>query len=247
MKKCRLLTSALLTLLFIIGTGSAYGQTYVVNEGFEGETFPPDGWTTIDNDGDGHCWTVAGKGKATLSGEKIAISYTVNPENGSHYGAQDNYLVTPKISVTNAAFKLSFKYCAEDDETVEKLQVLVSETGTSAADFTKVVKDITVDNGYDGVTLQSTELSLTEYAGKEIYIALTQDNVIVTSRIKQSLFHIDAYCVSLRDGKLVHRDAILPLTTLSYAKYIRLTPTFLIIALTNQTSPLYICRRSNSA
>ena len=171
MKKCRLLTSALLTLLFIIGTGSAYGQTYVVNEGFEGETFPPDGWTTIDNDGDGHCWTVAGKGKATLSGEKIAISYTVNPENGSQYGAQDNYLVTPKISVTNAAFKLSFKYCAEDDETVEKLQVLVSETGTSAADFTKVVKDITVDNGYDGVTLQSTELSLTEYAGKEIYIA----------------------------------------------------------------------------
>lgn len=55
MKKCRLLTSALLTLLFIIGTGAAYGQTYVVNEGFEGETFPPDGWTTIDNDGDGHC------------------------------------------------------------------------------------------------------------------------------------------------------------------------------------------------
>ena len=153
MKKCRLLTSALLTLLFIIGTGSAYGQTYLVNEGFEGETFPPDGWTTIDNDGDGHCWTVAGKGKATLSGEKIAISYTVNPENANPYGAQDNYLVTPKISVTNAAFKLSFKYCAEDDETKEKLQVLVSETGTSAADFTKVVKDITVDNGYDGVTL----------------------------------------------------------------------------------------------
>ena len=78
-------------------------------------------------------------------------------------------------------------------------------------------------------------------------ISLTQDNVIVTSRIKQSLFHIDAYCISLRDGKLVHRDAILPLTTLSYAKHIRLTPTFLIIALANQTSPLYICRRSNSA
>ena len=63
----------------------------------------------------------------------------------------------------------------------------------------------------------------------------------------QSLFHVNAYRVSVGDSKLVHCNAIGTFTALCHAKHIRLTPTFLIITLANQTSPLYICRRSNSA
>lgn len=170
-KNYRQRTLALFSMLAMLGTGQALGQTYLVSEGFEGQTFPPNGWTVIDNDGDGHCWQAVGKGQATLSGSKIAVSYTVNPDNGQAYGTQDNYLVTPKIRVTNGAYKLSFKYCAEDEDTAEKLQVLVSETGNAAADFSKVLKSITVENGYDGVQLYSAEISLADYAGKDIYIA----------------------------------------------------------------------------
>ena len=170
-RKGKQIAMSLFAVMSLLGTGEAYGQTYLVNEGFEGMAFPPKGWTVIDNDGDGHCWQVAGKGQATLSGLQIAISYTVNPENISPYAAQDNYLVTPQIRVANGAYKLSFKYCAEDEDTKENLQVLISETGNSVADFTKVLKDITVENGYDGVELQSAEISLSEYEGKNVYIA----------------------------------------------------------------------------
>lgn len=170
-KNCKLTTLALFLILLVTGTGAARGQTYLINEGFEGNDFPPSGWTIIDNDGDGNSWSAVGKGHATLSGSKIAMSYTVDPTTGDAYGAQDNFLVTPKIKVTNAAFKLSFKYCAEDEDTKEKLQVLISETGNNAADFKTVLKDLTVENGYDGVELFSTQISLADYAGKQIYIA----------------------------------------------------------------------------
>lgn len=103
-------------LIVFLGTSIAvHGQSYLINEGFEGEDFPPKGWTIVDNDGDGHCWQIATRSDATVSGEKTAISYTVDPNNPTEeYGLQDNYLITPQIDVTNGTFQISFKYCAQD-------------------------------------------------------------------------------------------------------------------------------------
>lgn len=151
----------------------AKAQIYVVNEGFEGATFPPNGWTILDNDGDGHCWTRVGRGYATLNGQGIAMSYTVDPDDPkSSYGEQDNYLITPQIDVKNESYQLSFKYCAEDIQCKEQMEVRISTTGKEAKDFTDVLYKETVDNGYDDdVTLQSLTRSLKDYAGKKIYIA----------------------------------------------------------------------------
>lgn len=186
-----LLYSSVLASLSLLGTAQAYGQSYLVSEGFEGQVFPPKGWSQIDKDGDGHCWQIATKGQATLNGNQTAISYTVNPENVSPYGAQDNWLVTPQIDVTNNTFKLAFKCCAQDEDTPEKLQVLVSTTGTAPEDFTDVIYDETLENGYDGVELQSVSRSLANYAGQKIYIAFRHtgqntyavgvDDVIITN------------------------------------------------------------------
>lgn len=104
------------TLIVLFGTSiTAHGQSYLINEGFEGEVFPPKEWKIVDNDGDGHCWQTATRSDATVSGEKTAISYTVNPNSPTEeYGIQDNYLITPQIEVTNETFQISFKYCAQD-------------------------------------------------------------------------------------------------------------------------------------
>lgn len=164
------LTSALTAAAVAIAT-QAHGQSYLVNEGFEGEVFPPAGWKVIDADGDGHCWQIAKRGMATLNGSQIAISYTVNPENASAYGPQDNYLVLPAITVTNDSYTLAYKCCAEDQDTPESYSVLVSETGSDAADFKKELHAEKLENGYDDVELQSRNVSLADYVGKTVYIA----------------------------------------------------------------------------
>lgn len=44
-----------LTVAALTFATQAQAQSYLVNEGFEGEGFPPTGWKVIDADGDGHC------------------------------------------------------------------------------------------------------------------------------------------------------------------------------------------------
>lgn len=166
------LTAAALTF-----AAQAQAQSYLVNEGFEGEGFPPTGWKVIDADGDGHCWQIAKRGMATLNGNQIAISYTVNPENANAYGAQDNYLVLPPITVTNNSFKLQFQACAQDQDSPESYSVLVSETGCEAADFKKELFSERLENGYDDVSLHARDMSLADYVGKTIYIAFRHQGV----------------------------------------------------------------------
>lgn len=160
-------------LAFFIASIAAHGQSYSVNEGFEGSAFPPAGWTVADKDGDGHCWQLATRSDATTSGQQTAISYTVDPSNPIvSYGEQENYLITPRIDVTNETFMLSFKYCAQDLDSPELMEVRISETGNRPEDFTTELVSEVVDNGYDDYpTMQSMSRSLGNYAGKSIYIA----------------------------------------------------------------------------
>lgn len=60
---------ALTAAMTLAGAAKASGQSFIVNEGFEGDAFPPSGWTTVDADGDGHCWQIATSGHATLNGK----------------------------------------------------------------------------------------------------------------------------------------------------------------------------------
>ncbi len=174
MRKTRhYLIMALTAAMTLAGAAKASGQSFIVNEGFEGDVFPPSGWTTVDADGDGHCWQIATSGHATLYGKKIAISYTSNPDNGKDYGGtQDNWLITPQINVTNDQFTVSYMCCAEDLNSKEYYELLVSETGTAPADFTHKLTAETLDNGYeDNPEKNNRSFSLKDFEGKKIYIA----------------------------------------------------------------------------
>lgn len=168
-------------------------QTYVLDEGFEGSAFPPDGWSVIDADGDGHCWQQGGTGLTRGSGDKIAVSYTVDGPTNTAYGTQKNYLVTPKINVKNRYYSLGLSFIAEDVETDEHITVLVSTTGNRESDFTDTLYDATASNLSDGeVKVNSLSRSLSAYSGKAIYIAILHTGT-------------DTYALGIDDVRIINQ------------------------------------------
>lgn len=174
---------------------SAYAQSVVLGEDFEGAEFPPSGWSLLDKDGDGKCWIgYSGNRVDQVSGsKKLAVSFLRDPSDYSAYEAQDNWLITPAVTISNNAHVLEFKYAAQDIEHAEPLEVLISETGTAAEDFTTFYSE-KVDNGYmDDIEIYSFSRALGEYAGKTIHIAfrhqasgtygLSVDNVFVYNQL----------------------------------------------------------------
>lgn len=165
--------------LFFMSLAAAAGlyasaQSAVISEDFEGTVFPPAGWSVIDNDGDGSCWkSEQGSSNVTqLAGSsKLAISYTRDPASYSTLPAQDNWLVTPQIHVPNNACVLTFSYAAQDLDNTERIEVLVSTTGTAVDDFTPL-RSATADNGYeDDIQWESMNIALAAYDGQDIYLA----------------------------------------------------------------------------
>lgn len=173
----------LLAITFAVAAGTTAGhlaaQSVMLSQDFEGTDFPPEGWSVLDADGDGKSWIgySGSMAKQAPGSSKLAISFARDPENYSTvYGAQDNWLISPEFEVTNNAFVLAFNYAAQDMEKSEKMEILVSEGGTSPSDFTQLHKDSYVDNGYeDDIVIQSLQKSLKDYEGKKIRIAFRHE------------------------------------------------------------------------
>jgi len=135
-----------------------------VNEGFEGATFPPTGWTNPSVViGNGDFYQIA---SVPRTGINCAISeYTPT-------GA-DNYLITPQftpISNDSLVFYFSQQFTAVYDDSLE---IKVSTTGNLPANFTtrlRVYKD-GVDYPLPGLTYLRVAISLNAYSGVPIYIA----------------------------------------------------------------------------
>lgn len=196
MKKT-LLAMVLPAIFALSAPTNGFAQSVTFGEDFEGADFPPSGWSLIDNDGDGSNW-VGFSGSASVAtqvkgSKKLAMSFLRNPADYSAYPAQDNWLVTPPITVSNNAHVLEFVYAAQDINSTEPFEVLVSEGGTAVDDF-KTFYTENVDNGYmDDVEIYTFSRALSDYAGKTIRIAfrhkasgsygLSVDNVYVYNKL----------------------------------------------------------------
>lgn len=154
---------------------NAGAQTPVLAQDFEGPEFPTAGWSVLDNDGDGKSWLqMSGSQHVTqYSGsKKLAISLTRDPSTFSSYQAQDNWLITPPVNVTNDKFIVQFVYAAQDLNNTEPLSLLVSESGTEPTDFVEIWST-TADNGYDDdIAWSQAKRSLAAYQGKTIRVAI---------------------------------------------------------------------------
>lgn len=173
----------------------ATAQTVVFSETFA-NPFEQTGWTQIDADGDGHCWQITSKSAwVTVKNGNLAASFTRNPDNYNDvYGAQDNWLVSPAITIPNDACILTFDYAAQDEDQVEPLSVLVSETyPEGGTEGFEPLLSRSAEAGYDGIEWENIYgQTLAKYSGKTIYLAfrhkasatyaITIDNVKVSNQ-----------------------------------------------------------------
>lgn len=114
MKQNKLFKLWLLAVILFAGSGVTWGQTYLINEGFESTTFPPTGWTNSSS----------GAFRATNSFRNGSASLGFNAANDAIY--------TPQISNPN---QLSFWYRRSSNSTAWTLNVQVS---TDASNWTSI-------------------------------------------------------------------------------------------------------------
>ena len=152
----------------------------------------PEGWTTIDADGDGYNWVLTTQTSAYgYSGHNDGHYGTVGMTSGSYHGSvgaltPDNYLVTPKVNLVQGS-TFSFWACAQDASyPAEHFGVYVSDNGTSdwtvVQEWTMTAKGASGNkgNGRDGNTRDignwyQYTVDLSAYAGEK-YIAIRHFN-----------------------------------------------------------------------
>lgn len=152
----------LLTAFLWLGSGSAWGDQ--LNEGFEGTTFPPDGWKVETTKGT-KSW--ASSSTKHNSGSKSAYA-NYGPSTGN-----DTYLITPQLAPADGE-SLSFWFYAQYTNYQTTIQVEVSTTDNEVASFGTVLETYvscsTGDNTFSTLWKNFT-IDLSAYKGQDIYIA----------------------------------------------------------------------------
>jgi len=134
--------------------------------------FPPEGWTTIDNDQDGNYWLKTDQ--EANYGTNSARSYSY--ENGVNL-SPDNWLITKQIEIRESGFLSYFVKPGTDNlYRDESYSVLLSTTGKNPDDFTEVLFEETLNSSID-VFVQRT-IDLSEFEGQVVYVAFRHYNTI---------------------------------------------------------------------
>ena len=135
-------------------------------------------WTTIDADGDTYNWTLSptGEGYGHNGSDGVVMSYSYSNYSGALN--PNNYLVSPKLSITANNHYVTF-YAAALDESypADHFGLAVSTAGTQATDFT-LLQEWTMTAKQGG--WHEYSVNLNSYVGQEVYIAIrhfnSQDN-----------------------------------------------------------------------
>ena len=152
---------------------NSFGQ--LLAEGFEGATFPPVGWSTIDADGNlDDNWVMldnnngADPAITAIEGLQFAGSYSwLNVA-----FTPDNWLITPQLNVTDAATTLTFKGMGNYGSG-DYMGVFISTTGTQQADFGTTA---VFEQAFAAGDWEYIQISLAAYVGQNIYIAFRHFN-----------------------------------------------------------------------
>ncbi|MGD9492276.1 MAG: choice-of-anchor J domain-containing protein [Bacteroidales bacterium] len=117
-------------------------------------------WSIIDANADGTLWDMSDNG-APIEGDESAIIYT-----DYNYGANDDYLITPQLTLTGNQ-QMKFLYKVESSSEPNDFEVLLSTTGANPADFTHVILD---SASYSNEDPEEQIIYLDSYTGN-VYIA----------------------------------------------------------------------------
>ena len=147
--------------LVILASFALGGVAQSLNYNFDDGTLQ--GWTTIDADGDGHDWELSSDGMGFNNSEGMMMSYSRDYATGDSL-TPCNYLVSPRVALTEAFSTIDFWACALDEVYVaEHFGVFISYDGIH--DWT-ALQEWTMQgprNWYNYTT------DLSAYAGQEVY------------------------------------------------------------------------------
>ena len=137
----------------------------VLNEGFEGEKFVPEGWSIIEASGHSD---YSGLMRSTSKHyEGVAAAMFKHPSQG------DNYLVTPMLR-PEADEKLVFYVISSDYTKSTRLHVKVSTTEADQNSFTTELVSYSTSRNDGEIPTQEwreKQIDLSAYVGQKIYIA----------------------------------------------------------------------------
>lgn len=144
------------TLLLVLLCAMPLLAQWHVNEGFEGGTTLPTGWTYHD-DGDGNVWGVINRPDYSHSGNYVAFCENFMPNQNA------DWLITPQVTIAAGD---SLIFYTRSWYSTENLKVYVSTTGTAITNFSQQILNLqNLGNSY-----QQVSYDLTAYAGQNIYI-----------------------------------------------------------------------------
>lgn len=156
---------------------SAGNEEVILSESFDNGVLP-DGWSTIDNDGDGYAWdagqsyNIGSWTNHTGAGCVSSASYR------SDVGAlsPDNWLITPALNIpTEGVTTFSWWATAQDPSyPSEHYVVYVSAGSNTISDFlSNPVYEETLTTGRD---YQQHSIDLSAYAGQSVYVAFRHND-----------------------------------------------------------------------
>lgn len=132
-------------------------------------------WTTIDADGDGHHWRLPtiGGGYGHNGSDGVLFSYSY--DNYSGVLNPDNYLVSPRVSITANNHVVKFFACALDESyPAEHFGFAVSTTTNQNASAFTLLQEWTMTAKQGGWHEYSVDLE--SYVGQEVYVAIRHFN-----------------------------------------------------------------------
>lgn len=167
----------------------AFGKQVILFEDFnEGidyldeDTWAPEGWQAIDNDGDGFNW-YAGERQGVLSMRSQSWDGTAGPLN------PDNWLITPEIDLTpfdsNAAvtFRFTVGITASTPMYRQEHYGIFIAVGNDNIDNFELLFEETFTEETPNWLANERVIDISEYAGQVVYLSIRHFNVTDMDRI----------------------------------------------------------------
>lgn len=141
-------------------------------ESFDDSVYLPEGWTALDKDEDGHGWAVTDVSITNKFHHGNHMLFSDSYYNGNPL-APDDWLVLPEQSLEEG-YGYVLTFCAVGESKADYKEVFgifVSEDG--GENYTQLGSDYTTTAEW-----QEIKVDLSEYAGKDIVIAIAHHNVV---------------------------------------------------------------------
>lgn len=156
---------------------SAGNEEVILSESFDNGVLP-DGWSTIDNDGDGYAWDAGQSYNSGSWTNHTGAGCVSSASYRSDVGAlsPDNWLITPALNIpTEGVTTFSWWATAQDPSYPSEHYVMYVSAGSNTiSDFlSNPVYEETLTTGRD---YQQHSIDLSAYAGQSVYVAFRHND-----------------------------------------------------------------------